>query len=90
MKVLFLCTANINRSKTAEDHFRLIDGSNKYKSAGLSKKYCQKHGTQLCTIELLEWAEQILVMEATHLDRITENTGEKYHSKIEVLHVEDI
>jgi predicted protein tyrosine phosphatase len=61
-----------------------------YKSAGLSQKYCKKHGTTLCTPELLDWADKIFVMEHSHLLRITKYSGESYLNKIQVLNIEDI
>lgn len=38
MNILFLCTANKQRSKTAEELFSVMDKNNHYKSAGLSAK----------------------------------------------------
>jgi protein-tyrosine-phosphatase len=49
MNILFLCTANLHRSRTAEDYFKSLDSTHTFKSAGLSEKYC----TQLCSVELL-------------------------------------
>lgn len=90
MNILFLCTSNLNRSRTAEDFFRSICTAHQYKSAGLSQKYCQKHGTTLCTIELLNWAHKIFVMEDMHVQRIAEHGGQSYSGKIDVLNIEDI
>ena len=81
MNILFLCTANLHRSRSAKDYF---------KSAGLSEKYCAKYGSRLCSSELLDWAEKIYVMEPQHVERITEHEGESYLAKIEILHIDDI
>lgn len=89
MNILFLCTANKQRSKTAEELFGAADKSNQYKSAGLSSKYVAKAGSTLCTTELLEWAEQIFVFETAHIIRIQEHTGDNFLSKITNLHIED-
>lgn len=89
MNILFLCTANLNRSRTAEDFYRSTSAAHQYKSAGLSQKYCQKYGTTLCTIELLEWADKVFVMENMHIQRIAEYAGESYLNKIEVLNIDD-
>jgi len=89
MKILFLCTANVQRSKTAEEIFRRVDLSNQYKSAGLSAKYTQKMGSTLCTEAMLKWADSIYVFEEAHIERIKEYTGEQYLSKITNLHIED-
>jgi predicted protein tyrosine phosphatase len=90
MNILFLCTANLHRSRTAEDYFKSIKTSHVFKSAGLSEKYCKQHGTNLCTVELLEWADKIFVMQQMHVQRIREHTKEIYLSKIEVLNIDDI
>lgn len=90
MNILFLCTANIQRSRTAEDHFSENYNDHIYKSAGLSEKYCKQHGTTLCTTELLDWADKIFVMETMHLQRIEDYTGKHYLDKIESLAIRDI
>ncbi|MCG9732340.1 hypothetical protein L1D44_21400 [Shewanella sp. Isolate13] len=89
MNILFLCTANKQRSKTAEELFRAANKSNQYKSAGLSAKYVGKAGATLCTPELLEWADKIYVFEVAHIERIQEHTGDKYLAKITNLQIED-
>jgi predicted protein tyrosine phosphatase len=89
MNILFLCTANLNRSKTSEILFRRRYPAHEFKSAGLSKKYCMQHKTTLCTESLLKWADKIYVMEQMHLERIKQHTGETYLSKIINLNIED-
>jgi len=88
--MLFLCTANMHRSRTAEDYFREQYPQHHFKSAGLSEKYCQKYGTRLCTIELLDWADKIYVMEHMHSERIAKYAGEQYLQKVVVLGIEDV
>lgn len=90
MNILFLCTANQHRSRTAEDYFRSICHSHLFKSAGLSQKYCQKYGSTLCTVDLLEWSDKVFVMEDIHEKRIAEYAGMSYLNKLEVLNIEDI
>ncbi|ACJ29453.1 Protein tyrosine phosphatase, putative [Shewanella piezotolerans WP3] len=89
MNILFLCTANKQRSKTAEELVGAADKSNQYKSAGLSAKYVAKAGSTLCTNEQLEWADKIYVFETTHIERIQEHTGNKFLAKITNLQIED-
>ncbi|WP_350644683.1 hypothetical protein [Pseudoalteromonas sp. G24-MNA-CIBAN-0072] len=89
MNILFLCTANVQRSKTAQELFQAIDTSNNYKSAGLSKKYVEKAGTTLCTEELLGWADKIYIFEDFHLERIIHYTGKIHLHKITNLKIED-
>lgn len=89
MNILFLCTANIQRSKTAEEIFSAIDTANEYRSAGLSAKYTQKAGSTLCTEEMLKWADTIYVFEEMHIKRIQEHTGEQHLGKIINLSIAD-
>lgn len=58
-KLLFICTANINRSRTAED---MLTDSEHYevKSAGI--KY-HKDGGQVVTQGLVGWADVIILMD---------------------------
>lgn len=62
VKLLFICTANINRSRTAED---MLAGSDKYevKSAGL---VMLKDSGQVITQKLVDEADQIFVMNEIH------------------------
>lgn len=91
MNILFVCTANRHRSRTAEDYFRETEkGTYSFLSAGLSKKECDRHQSRLCTTELLEWADKIFVMEQRHRKRIIEHTGSQFLRKIQVLDIEDV
>jgi predicted protein tyrosine phosphatase len=90
MNILFLCTANENRSKTAETYFRHAAPEHVYQSAGLSEKYCSKCQTTLCTTELLEWADRIFVMQSSHIQRISHYAGPEYLSKVTNLNIPDV
>ncbi|UTW03088.1 hypothetical protein KDX31_17445 [Amphritea atlantica] len=90
MNILFLCTANLQRSRTAEDLFRPQFKQHVFRSAGLSEKECTRNGSALCTEALLKWADTIYVFEPMHLERIRQHTGELYMKKIQCLHIEDI
>ena len=89
MNILFLCTSNIQRSKTAEEVFRATNKNHQYKSAGLSYKYVQKANSTLCTEELLQWADRIYVFEQQHIERIQKHTGDVYLPKISNLNIPD-
>lgn len=89
MNILFLCTANVQRSKTAEELFRAANNNHEYKSAGLSAKYVQKANSTLCTEDMLQWADQIFVFEQQHIVRIQSHTGELYLPKIINLDIPD-
>jgi predicted protein tyrosine phosphatase len=88
-KILFICTANIQRSLTAEHYFKSLYPQITFKSAGVSAKECKRNGSTLCTVELLEWADQVFVFEQMHTDRIVEHTGQKFVDKIYNLDIED-
>ncbi|WP_028835432.1 MULTISPECIES: hypothetical protein [unclassified Pseudoalteromonas] len=89
MNILFICTANVQRSRTAEELFNALDNGNTYKSAGLSKKYVSKAGTTLCTEDMLDWADKIYVFEDFHIEIITRYTDKKHLHKITNLKIED-
>jgi predicted protein tyrosine phosphatase len=89
VNILLLCTANIQRSKTAEELFRAANKNHQYKSAGLSERYVQKANSTLCTEKMLQWADQIYVFEQQHIDRIQSHTGDVYLPKITNLDIPD-
>lgn len=89
MNILFLCTVNVQRSKTAEDIFRAANQSHQYRSAGLSAKYVKKASSTLCSVELLQWADRIYVFEQLHIDRIREHTSDEFLTKIVNLNIPD-
>jgi predicted protein tyrosine phosphatase len=90
LKILFVCSANKDRSRTAEDHFRELYPEFEFESAGTNKKICDQLGTQFVTEELLDWADEILVMENKHREWIRSNSKKKFDKKIKVLQIEDI
>lgn len=75
LKVLFVCDANRLRSPTAE---AIFTGRPDFdvKSAGLAKQ-----ATVPLTIELLEWADLIFVMEKRHRNIIQSRFKEIYQRK---------
>lgn len=89
MNILFLCTSNVHRSKTAEIFFAGLGLPHEFRSAGLSAKYCKKNNSVLCNTEMLKWADWIFVMEDSHHARICEHTGDEFALKIKVLDIPD-
>ena len=87
--VLFLCTSNIHRSKTAEHLAQELFPFVKFKSAGLSKKECVRNDSVLCTKELIFWADMVFVFERMHEKRIYEYLGDVNLNLIN-LEIEDI
>jgi len=90
MKILFVCSANKQRSKTAEDFFSIKYNNHKFLSAGTNIKICRKEGTTELTEDLLIWADKVYVMEQKHVNQIQKHTGSKYYTKIHVLNIPDI
>lgn len=90
MNILFVCSANKQRSKTAEDYFALNYPDFTFLSAGTNSKICRKEGTTELTEDLLIWADKVYVMEQRHLEQVKKHTGSKYYNKITVLNIPDI
>ncbi|MGA2791633.1 MAG: phosphotyrosine protein phosphatase [Candidatus Bathyarchaeia archaeon] len=82
--VLFICTANLQRSPTAESLFQNWGGSLETKSAGINPV----SGGTLLTQELVDWADLILAMEAVHAYYVTAHF-KCDSSKIRVLGIRD-
>lgn len=88
--ILFVCSANKQRSKTAEDYFAAIYPNKNFLSAGTNHKVCVREGTEPLTEDLLQWADIVYVMENKHSKLIKEATSNKYFDKIVVLNIEDV
>lgn len=90
MKLLFLCSSNINRSRTAETLFREKFPEYEIRSAGLNEKSCRDNGTTFATEAMLEAADRVFVMEEKHIGWITKATGERFRAKLVNLDIPDI
>jgi predicted protein tyrosine phosphatase len=88
-KILFVCSANKQRSKTGEDYFSTLYPDWEFQSAGTNLKLCQAEGTNPLTKELIDWADTVFVMEHKHAQLIKQNTSNKYQNKVIVLGIED-
>lgn len=88
-KILFVCSANKQRSKTAEDFFSEKYPNYEFLSAGTNLKICRKEGTNPLSEDMLAWADQIFVMERRHRNLIKENSNFNYESKIIILDILD-
>jgi len=87
--ILFVCSANKQRSKTAEDYFAAKYINYYFDSVGTNQKICNKEGTNFITEEHLIWADIVYVMEQRHKKQINEHTERKYRHKITVLNIPD-
>ena len=83
MKILFVCSRNKRRSRTAENIFK---NNNLFyaKSAGFSEKSPVK-----ISEKLILWADLILLMEYEHSKRIRQLFNNIDLPKIEVLNIKD-
>lgn len=88
--ILFICSANKDRSKTAEDYYSKYYTEFNFDSAGTNKKICQQLGSNYFTKQQLDWADRIFVMEQKHLKAIEDIFGNTYFNKITVLQIKDI
>lgn len=75
-KLLFVCTANINRSRAAEE---LVARSGKYEVRSAGFQFCNAGENrvtgQILDQELIYWADRIFVMDETndhHLTKLKE------------------
>jgi len=83
-KVLFVCTANLQRSPTAENLFQGWGGVWEAKSAGIMPDPQGK----LLTQELVKWADLLIVMEKGHSEYITSHF-QCSPDKIRILNIAD-
>ncbi len=90
MKILFICSANKQRSKTAHHYFAETYPKFQFMSAGTNHKICKKEGSTPLTEDLLIWADEVYVMEEKHKNIIQKHTGSPYVSKLIVLNIPDI
>lgn len=88
--ILFVCSANKDRSKTAEDYFSKKYSNLFIDSAGTNKSTCNQLGTNYINKEQLDVADIVFVMENKHLRAIKTVFGTKYYNKIKVLNIKDI
>src|SRR5690606_8181618 len=88
--ILFVCSANKQRSKTAEDYFSSKYDDIHFLSTGTNIKICEREGTNPLTIEVLEQADLIFVMEQKHKKQITDYVNGKFKKELTVLNIPDI
>ncbi len=89
MKILFICSRNDQRSKTAERHFSSKYPAHQFKSAGTNYKKCEQLNSTKLTDELLTWADLIFVMQQHHHNMIRKYGTVQCDDKITVLDISD-
>lgn len=88
-RILFVCSANVDRSKTAEAYFSTLYNDLDFKSAGTNFELCRQEGSTPLTTDLIEWADMIFGMENQHLEKINALSENQFESKITVLNISD-
>ena len=89
MNILFICTANRDRSRTAELIFQQKFPVYRFRSAGINKYLSERHGGVHVKKYMLDVADRIICAEKVHSDYILTKIDKKYIGKIEILHLED-
>ena len=82
LKILFVCTGNVDRSKTAEEMFKDVKGY-EVRSAGTSIA-----ANVILSREMVDWAELIFVMEYKHEKAVLKLNPEALE-KVECLDIPD-
>lgn len=76
MNVLFICTANRERSRTAEIYYQYKYPTSRFRSAGTNKYLSEKYGGIALKRYLIEIATKIICFEYEHFDHIVKTYGE--------------
>lgn len=89
MNILFVCTANRDRSRTAEIYFQNKYPEHRFRSAGINKFLCERHGGVYLQHYMLQVADRIICAEHSHMQHIVDKIDKKFLPKIEVLELGD-
>lgn len=88
--ILFICSANKDRSATADQYFSEKHPSLNFDSAGTNEKICFQLGTNFISQELVEWADCIFVMEQKHEQFVRNQFRLQQTTSLRVLGIQDI
>ena len=88
-QIIFICSANECRSRTAEIYFQNKYPEHKFRSAGINKYLSERHGGIHLKQYMLDVADRIICAEYVHSDYIVKNFDKKYLNKIEILSLGD-
>lgn len=89
MDTIFICSANRDRSRTAEIHFQNKYPEHTFRSAGINKYHSEKHGGIYLQHYMLRVSDRIVCAEEVHKKWIKEKWGDVFDHKIEVLNLGD-
>jgi predicted protein tyrosine phosphatase len=88
-QIIFICSANRDRSRTAEIYFQNKYPEHRFRSAGINKYLSERHGGIHLKQYMLDIADRIICSEQEHSDYITTKIDKRYKDKIEVLNLGD-
>tara|TARA_B100001778_G_C18122230_1_gene421163 strand:- start:127 stop:459 length:333 start_codon:yes stop_codon:yes gene_type:complete len=89
VKVLFICSANKDRSATVELLGQELWPNHQFISAATNQKICFQLGTQYINKELMDWADIVFAMESKHKKELIKLFGSSFSKKIKVLDIKD-
>tara|TARA_R110000803_G_scaffold35405_8_gene76624 strand:+ start:13128 stop:13454 length:327 start_codon:yes stop_codon:yes gene_type:complete len=89
MNTLFICTANRDRSRTAEIYFQDKYPEHRFRSAEINRFLSERHGGIHVKKYMLDIADRVVCAEQVHADYITTKIDIAYRDKIEVLNLGD-
>lgn len=87
--ILFVCSANRDRSRTAEIYFQNKYPEHRFRSAGINKYLSQRHGGIYLQSYMLDIADRVICAEKHHLEHILNHYDMKYEPKIDVMDLGD-
>lgn len=87
--ILFICTANRDRSRTAEIYFQNKHPEHRFRSAGTNRFLSERHGGTFVQGYMIANATRIVCMEEQHKELIMAKFGNGIESIIEVLNLGD-
>ncbi len=89
MNILFICTANRDRSRTAEHFFQEKYPKFNFYSAGIDEALCSKSKGRFVDYQICDYADRIVCMEQRHAQFILDLFGDAMLDKLEILEVDD-
>ena len=89
MNILFVCTANRDRSRTAEHLFQKKYPHFSFHSVGIDESLCDKYKGKYVDFEICDSVDRIICMEEHHAQFLLKKFGDVLLNKIEILGIQD-
>lgn len=89
MNLLFVCSANIDRSRTAEAIFTAKYPEHIFRSAGTNQNVCKECSTTLVSQDHIIWADKVFAMEKKHFEYLESHCSGNVANKTVVLDIPD-